>query len=241
MTVEMTEQEEREIRQYVASQTSDRENEVQLVQRVGRRRVAGYTHDLYDVWMSKGDRWWVITGMTNLYSQKEFHDLDQVFTFHLGLCALLREKFRIEAHEELAEHIGRAWRRYAKAVDAMSEAEEAEDFQAVGIRCREALLALIRDHAKAEWLAGPETPPKAADFEGWVELHAQAVASGRMRSYLRELGQEDLGPRGMAAALCRCNGTRRRDRPGSQRPLHSYVRSGRPPIPARVVTALPVL
>ncbi len=187
--MEMTEQEEREIRQYVASQTSDRENEVQLVQRVGRRRVAGYTHDLYDVWMSKGDRWWVITGMTNLYSQTEFHDLDQVFTFHLGLCALLREKFRIEADEESAEHIGRAWRRYAKAVDAMSEAEEAEDFQAVGIRCREALLALIRDHAKAEWLAGPETPPKAADFEGWVELHAQAVASGRMRSYLRDSGK----------------------------------------------------
>jgi hypothetical protein len=101
--VEMTEQEEHEIRQYVESQTSDQENEVQLVQRVGRRRVAGSTHDLYDVWMSKGDRWWVITGMTNLYSQEDFHDLDQVFTFHLGLCALLREKFRIEADEESAE------------------------------------------------------------------------------------------------------------------------------------------
>jgi hypothetical protein len=186
-TVEMTEQEEHEIRQYVESQTSDRENEVQLVQRVGRRRVAGYTHDLYDVWMSKGDRWWVITGMTNLYSQEDFHDLDQVFTFHLGLCALLREKFRIEADEESAEHIGRAWRRYAKAVDAMGEAEEAEDFQAVGIRCREALLAMIRDHIKAEWITGIAVPPKVADFGGWMELHALALASGRMRSYLRDL------------------------------------------------------
>ena len=37
--MEMTEQEEHEIRQYVESQTSDRENEVQLVQRVGRRRA----------------------------------------------------------------------------------------------------------------------------------------------------------------------------------------------------------
>ena len=187
MTVEMTEQEEHEIRQYVESQTADRDNEVQLVQRVGRRRIAGYTHDLYDVWMSKGDRWWVITGMTNLYAQEDFHDLDQVFTFHLGLCALLHEKFRIEADEESAEHIGRAWRRYAKAVDAMSEAEEAEDFQAVGIRCREALLALIRDHANAEWLTGTETAPKVADFRGWAELHVQALASGRMRSYLRDL------------------------------------------------------
>jgi hypothetical protein len=185
-TVELTEQEEREIRQYVRSQISDSENEVQLVQRVGRRRVAGYTHDLYDVWMSKGDRWWVITGMTNLYSQDDFHDLDQVFTFHLGLCALLREKFRIEPDDESAKHVGRAWRRYAKAVDAMSEAEEAEDFQAVGIRCREALLALIREHAEAEWLLGTETPPKAADFGGWAQLHAQTLASGRLRSYLRD-------------------------------------------------------
>jgi hypothetical protein len=183
----MTEQEEREIRQYVESQTSDQENGVHLVQRVGKRRIAGYTHDLYDVWMSKGDRWWVITGMTNLYAQEDFHDLDQVFTFHLGLCALLREKFRIEPDEESAEHIGRAWRRYAKAVDAMSEAEEAEDFQAVGIRCREALLALIRDHATAPWLAGAASPPKVGDFGGWAELHAQALASGRMRSYLRDL------------------------------------------------------
>ena len=88
--MEMTEQEESEIRHYVESQTSDVENKAQLIQRVGRRRVAGFTHDLYDVWMSKGDRWWVMAGMTNLYSQADFHDLDQVFTFHLGLCALLR-------------------------------------------------------------------------------------------------------------------------------------------------------
>jgi hypothetical protein len=84
----MTEQEEREVRAYLRSQTAEKDNDVELVLRVGRRRVAGYTHDLYDVWMSKGDRWWVITGMTNLYSQEAFPDLDQVFTFHLGAARL---------------------------------------------------------------------------------------------------------------------------------------------------------
>ena len=44
--MEMTEQEEHEIRQYVESQTSDPDNEVQLVQRVGRRRIAGYESSL---------------------------------------------------------------------------------------------------------------------------------------------------------------------------------------------------
>jgi hypothetical protein len=185
--VELTEQEEREIRQYVTSQTPDKDNEVRLVQRVGRRRVAGRTHDLYDVWMSTGDRWWVITDITNLYSQEDFNDLDQVFTYHLGLCALLGEKFRVEPGEESTEHVGRAWRRYAKAVDAMSEAEEAEDFQAVGVRCREALLAFVREHSEADWLEQRNERPKAADFKGWGALHAESLARGRARSYIRDL------------------------------------------------------
>jgi hypothetical protein len=87
---------EREIRQYVESQTRELDDHVRLVQRVGRRRIAGHTHDLYDVWMDDGDRWWVITGFTNLYSQNDFNDIDQAFTYHLGICALLRENTRVE-------------------------------------------------------------------------------------------------------------------------------------------------
>lgn len=34
------------------------------------------------------------------------------------------------------EQVDKPWRRYAAAVEAMVAAEEAEDFQAVGIRCR---------------------------------------------------------------------------------------------------------
>jgi hypothetical protein len=185
----MTEQEEHEIRQYVESQTRDRGNGVRLVQRVGKRRVAGHTHDLYDVWMDKGDRWWVITDFTNLYAQEDFNDIDQAFTYHLGMCALLREKFRIETDEESAEYVGRPWRRLVKAFDAMSEAEEAEDFQAVGIRCREALLALVREHSSADWLGAPVGAPNVADFKGWMSLHGAALTSGRFRSYLRDVAE----------------------------------------------------
>ena len=187
--MEMSEQEEREIRQYVESQTAEPANNVRLVQRVGRRRVGGHTHDLYDVWMEEGDRWWVITGFTNLYAQDAFNDIDQAFTYHLGVCALLREQSRVEADEESMERIGRPWRRFVKAVDAMSEAEEAEDFQAVGIRCREALLAVVREHSGASWLVEIVERPKAADFKGWVSLHAVALSTGRVRSYLRDLAE----------------------------------------------------
>jgi hypothetical protein len=185
----MTEQEEREIRQYVESQRHDEDNPVRLVQRVGRRRVAGHTHDIYDVWMEKGDRWWVITGFTNLYSQVDFNEVDMAFTYHLGICALLRERTRTETDDESAEHIGRPWRRFVKAVDAMSEAEEAEDFQAVGIRCREALLALGREHSSAGWLPSSDEIPKVADFKGWMNVYANALASGRLRQYLRDMAE----------------------------------------------------
>lgn len=184
----MTEQEMREIRQYVESQTHDEQNSVELVQRVGRRRIAGRTHDIYDVWMSKGDRWWVITDMTNLYAQEAFNDLEQAFTYHLGIGTILRERMRVEP-DEASENVGRAWRRFVKAVDAMTEAEEAEDFQAVGIRCREALLALAREHSDAEWLGEADEKPKLADFRGWLELHATRLATGRARSYLRDMAE----------------------------------------------------
>ena len=182
--MEMTEQEEREVRQYVESQTSDPEDQVRLVQQVGRRRIAGYTHGLYDVWMAAGDRWWVITGFTNLYSQNDFNDIDQAFTYHLGICALLRERARVSTDEASSEVVGRPWRRFARAVDAMSEAEEAEDFQAVGVRCREALLALVREHGSAPWLGELAEAPKAADFKNWASLHSIALSSGRVRSFL---------------------------------------------------------
>ena len=31
------------------------------------------------------DRWWVITGNTNLYSQQQFPNMDLALTFHIGL------------------------------------------------------------------------------------------------------------------------------------------------------------
>ena len=111
------------------------------------------------------------------------------FTYHLGICAVLREQMRAEVDEGSAEDIGRAWRRFVKAADAMSEAEEAEDFQAVGIRCREALLALGREHTSADWLPTPDEAPKAADFKGWINLYANALASGHVRQYLRDMAE----------------------------------------------------
>lgn len=67
--------EELQIRDYVSSQRFPgklKDDQVEIVQKVDRRRVGSITYDLYDVWMSSGQRWWVITNHTNLYAQEDF-------------------------------------------------------------------------------------------------------------------------------------------------------------------------
>ncbi|GAA3460848.1 hypothetical protein ACFFSW_33495 [Saccharothrix longispora] len=188
----MTELEERQIRNYVASQTPrESGDEVTLVQKVSRRRVAGRKHDIYDVWMASGQRWWVITDFTNLYSQDEFQSIEQVFTYHLGHNIVVREQFNMEPDEEQVKHAGRAWRRYVGAVDAMATAEEAEDFQAVGIRCREVLLALVRDHMDASWVRIPGERPQDANAKEWLKIFANSLtATTRLRRYLTAIAEK---------------------------------------------------
>lgn len=188
----MTEREENEIRFYVTSQTPpDSGDEVSLVQKVGQRRVGGRDHDLYDVRMSSGARWWVITEMTNLYSQDDFHSLDQAFTYHLGLNQVLAEQFKTEPDPEWEKRLPKSWRLYSGAVEAMVGALESEDFQAVGIRCREALLALVKENMDADWINTPDERPQIANAKAWFGIMANSLtANSKPRAYLKSLADK---------------------------------------------------
>jgi hypothetical protein len=50
------------------------------------------------------------------------------------------------------------WRLWEGAVESYDTAEEAEDFQAVGMKCRESLIQFVRSLAK------PEMVPKVRRF-----------------------------------------------------------------------------
>ena len=58
---------------------------LELAQKVYSERVHAECHDIWDV-HTKRSRWWVITNPTNLYSQKQFPNMDLALTFHVGLC-----------------------------------------------------------------------------------------------------------------------------------------------------------
>jgi hypothetical protein len=72
--MEPIEREEQEVRQYVLSQLPRREK-VTHAEKMTTRRIYGVSYDIWDVWTTK-DRWWVITELTNLYSQTDFVSME---------------------------------------------------------------------------------------------------------------------------------------------------------------------
>lgn len=184
----LPEHEERYIRDYVNSQSPD-DDQAGLVQKIGSQRVLGRIHETYDVHCTS-TRWWVITNPTNLYLQSDFPQAEQALIFHIGLGAMMAERSRSEIADEDEEHVSTSWRRYRQAVQAMNEAAEAEDYQAVGIKCRDALIALAKSQADAEWVRDIAEPPKTADFKGWANVFADRLSDGRMRSYVKALAEK---------------------------------------------------
>ena len=173
------------IRSYVNGQ-SPPEDQTKLVQRVRSRRILGRVHEVFDVHCQES-RWWVITDPTNLYSQEQFPDAEQALIFHIGLGAVLVERERGRMDEEHEEYVPAAWRRFRDALQTMDEASESEDFQSVGIKCRDALISLARSHQDAPWVGEVAEPPKGADFRGWGNIYAERLTDGKLRNYLKAL------------------------------------------------------
>src|SRR5450759_5605188 len=181
------EHEERAIREYVLSQ-SHRGEVVRSGENDATHRAHGELYDVWDVYTKK-DRWWVITNPTNLYRQSDFQHMDMAFTFHLGLRQRLAMRNAPGVEDKERERLAGAWRRWTQAADALEAAEEAEDFQAVGMRCREALVSFVQDVAKPEMARRGGEAPKASDFVHWSELIAEHFADGsradRIRGHLK--------------------------------------------------------
>ncbi len=127
---------------YMAGQAGD--ETVEHLEKVTSERVLGRVIDVWDV-HTDTNRWWVITNPTNLYSQEQFPSMDVALSFHVGLTARVMEQSERVAPDEQAERFAVAWRKWEQAGEAPNNADEAEDFQAVGMRCRESLIAFVRE------------------------------------------------------------------------------------------------
>ena len=186
-----SEEEARRIKDYVEWQAHG-EEEVLHTEKVASERVFGREYDVWDVHTDK-ERWWVITNPTNLYSQRLMPSLDYTLSFHIGLMARVQARREPEGSEAEQEFLVVTNRKLVQASEAFDRADEAEEFQAVGMRCRECLLVLIRELTQDSDLAKGDDLPKAADFPAWNERIANAIAPGDpmeyVRSYLKTIAE----------------------------------------------------
>ena len=160
---------EQDIANYIHAEARD--ETVQHVEKVKTEYVMGDPYEIWDVTTDK-NRWWVITNLTNLYSQKHFRSLDYTLSFHIGLMMRLRSRPE-GADSSDPQPFDEVFRRQEQAKERHDRAIEAEDYQSVGMQLRECLLSLISVMRRR------------------VELHTEIVKTEgrRLQSMGRDLGR----------------------------------------------------
>jgi len=179
-----TEQETQHVIEYMASQATDLT--VVMVQKVYSENVLHVCHSVWDVHTDK-DRWWVITEPTNLYSQEQFPNMDLALTFHVGLCLRIPRSERQKLSALPIEPLAAPFQILTGASEALQHAQEVADYQAIGVRCREALLALAAAAQTVLPWTGEGERPKAADMKAWSEQICTVVLGGASHEHRRHL------------------------------------------------------
>lgn len=173
---------EQDIARYVEYESRERVEHAELIK---TEYIAGEPYEVWDV-VTEGDRWWVITNITNLYSQRHFPSLDYTLSFHVGLMMRMASRpSQIDARDP--HPLDDVFRRLEQVSDALDRAIEVHDYQAIGMQLRECLLSMLPAMRGALGLS--QEGPKAADFKAWSDvLVGNAHAGGslkELRSFLK--------------------------------------------------------
>src|SRR5260370_41629453 len=171
-----SDKEAQEIKDYVEWEAHG-EEKVLHAEKVASERIFRRQHDVWDVHTDK-ERWWVITSPTNLYSLTLMPSLDYTLSFHIGLMARVGAANGPQGSEAEQAFIPVTTRYLVQAHDAFDAADETADFQAVGMRCRETLLTLVRELSEHGNVKVGAQVPKIGDFVRWSDLIAKHVAGG---------------------------------------------------------------
>lgn len=181
---------EMDIARYVEGQARD--ETVQHVERIKQEIVSGGSYEIWDVTTDK-DRWWVITNLTNLYSQRHFPSLDYTLSFHIGLMMRLRSRSdRVDSSDP--SPFDEVLRRQEQAQDKHDSAVEAEDYQAVGMHLRESLISLVAALRRRTEIPADIDRPQDANFVAWTEALMNQLCGGgsnkELRQHLKNIAKE---------------------------------------------------
>jgi len=170
-----TQEEIDQVTSYFEGQAPDLK--VEFIQKVYVENVLGHCHDVWDVHTNK-DRWWVITNPSNLYSQEQFPNMDLAVTFHVGLCLRIPRSEKQKLSELPVEPFAQCYRYLSEASDALGQAQEVLDYQSIGMRCREALLAFADAAQTVVPWTSAEQKPKRADPRAWADHICNVTMAG---------------------------------------------------------------
>jgi hypothetical protein len=151
------------------------------------------------VWNVKTDldgAWWVVEGDSvpmNLYPQEAYYfSSDEVYSFHMGLMERMNasidykpEEFveAITLNSDIAPQLFRKLKSIATLIDS---AVEIEDFQSIGVQCREILIELGNSIYFAE-MADESEQPQESNFKRKAELFVQFYLAGSENSDYRNI------------------------------------------------------
>ena len=184
-----TQEEIDKVTRYFEGQAPDLK--VEFIQKVYSENVLGHCHDVWDVHTDQ-DRWWVITNPSNLYSQEQFPNMDLSLTFHVGLCLRIPRSEKQKLSELPLEPFAQCYRYLSEASETLAQAEEVLDYQSIGMRCREALLAFA-DAAQTvlPWTSA-DPKPKQADLRSWADHICTVTMAGDSHKERRQLFKNQL-------------------------------------------------
>lgn len=104
--------------------------------------------------------------------------MDLALTFHVGLCLRIPSSERSSLGDLHIEPVVACWRTFEEASEALKHAEEVEDFQAIGMRCRESLITMVHLAQALSEIPESDSTPKKSDFRAWSVIIADAVLPG---------------------------------------------------------------
>jgi hypothetical protein len=165
-----------EVVQYLRTQIPEA-----TVTRIECVHTEGIGRKQYEVWdvQTDAERYWVVAPLTNYYPQEEFPSMHGVLSMHLGLMQRMMARQRSAASDAERDRLIVADRLLDRAGQALDEATDAADFQAVALKCRETLLAVIHAIADESMVPDGDVVPKRDDFKGWVDHIARRLVPGR--------------------------------------------------------------
>lgn len=159
-----------------------------------------YVVNVWNVKTAK-DAYWVVEGENssmNLYTQNaNYFSADEAYSFHMGITQRLSQRHKdnfkhiIDEVPLDIERIKSISRKLNLASDKLSIDLEPEEFQSIGLICRESLVDLSKELCKRNEELIKEKGFKASDFKNvsstFIDLYIAGSKNSDLRNYSRKI------------------------------------------------------